>query len=511
MDTEQNSEESDGYSGEEFGPVYRVGKSSTRPIWVELEVEGQPLTMEVDTGAAVSLISECQLQQVLPGAKPKRTNIVLRTYTSEPIPVVGELRVTVQYGTQRKQLTLYVIKGEGPCLLGREWLKSIRLDWKAIGLTTMDKSATRLNTLLEENSEIFKDELGTMEGIQAKLTLREDATPRFHRPRPLPFAVKSAVEQELRRLEEKGILRKVDQSDWAAPIVPVPKKDGKVRVCGDYKVTVNQVLSVDQYPLPKPEDLFATLANGKTFTKLDLSQAYQQMLLDGESTKYLTINTHLGLYEYTRLPFGVVSAPAIFQRAMDTILQGISGVICYIDDILVTGSTEEQHLVALEEVFKRLKKYGLRLKREKCFFMQSSVEYLGHLVDANGLHTLPSKVEAIVHAPEPQNVQQVRSFLGLLNYYSKFVPHLATTLQPLNHLLRHDVKWRWTPECAEAFKRAKEGLISSQVLAHYDPKLPLKMAADASAYGVGAVVSHVFPDGSEREAYRICVQNAVRE
>ena len=128
-----------------------------------------------------------------------------------------------------------------------------------------------------------------------------------------------AIEEELDRLEAIGAIVKVDHSDWASPIVPVPKKDGKYRICGDYKVTINQLMEVDQYPLPKPEDLFATLAGGKKFTKLDLSQAYQQLTLDNESRKYVTINAHKGLYQYTRLPFGVASAPAIFQRLMDTI------------------------------------------------------------------------------------------------------------------------------------------------------------------------------------------------
>ena len=155
-------------------------------------------------------------------------------------------------------------------------------------------------------------------------------------------------------MEEKGILKKVSHSEWAAPIVPVPKKDGTVRICGDYKVTVNPSLDVDQYPLPKPEYLFATLANGKSFSKLDLSQAYQQMVLEEKSAECFTVNTNLGLYQLTHLPFGVVSVPAMFQRAMDMILQGIDGVICYINDILVTGSTDDEHLERLEEVLKRV-------------------------------------------------------------------------------------------------------------------------------------------------------------
>ena len=378
--------------------------------------------------------------------------VVLRTYTSEAIPVRGEVQVMVTYGEQKKKLTLSVTRREGPCLLGREWLTSICLDRKAIGLAAMDTNQTRLNQVLKRYGEVFQDELGTMKTIKAKLKLKENATPKFHRPRTVPFALKEAVEQELNRLGEKGVLKKVDHSDWAVPIVPVSIKDGKVRVCGGYKVTVNQCLDVDQYLLPRPDDLFAMLANGKTYSKLDLSQAYQQMVLNEELAECLTINTHLGLYQYTRLPFGVASAPAMFQRAMDMILQGVEGVFCYIDDILMMGSTDEEHVERLEKVLQRLQEYELRVKKSKCEFCQPLVEYLGHQVDADGLHTVSSKVAAIVQAPEPENEQQLRSFLGHLNYYSKFILNLATILHQLNQLLRKEVCWEWTQECADAFE-----------------------------------------------------------
>ena len=164
----------------------------------------------------------------------------------------------------------------------------------------------------------------------------------------------------------------------------MPKSNGSIRICGDYKVTINPVLQVDQFPVPKPDDLFATLAGGKKFSKLDLSHAYQQVLLEPESRKYVTVNTHKGLYQYNRLPFGVASAPAVFQQTMEKILQGLPMVVVYIDDILVTGRSDEEHLENLEKVLARLQQYGLRLKREKCSFLQPSVEYLGYIIDAEG-------------------------------------------------------------------------------------------------------------------------------
>ena len=157
-----------------------------------------------------------------------------------------------------------------------------------------------------------------------------------------------------------GAIERVKYSDWATPIVPVPKLDGTVRIYGDFKVTVNPMLHVDQHPIPKAEDLFATLAGGKKFSKLDLSQAYQQVLLHPDDRKYTTINTHLGLYQYMCLPFSIASAPAIFRQAMENNLHRIPRAICYLDDVLITGQNDDEHLKTLEMVLARLENYSLR-------------------------------------------------------------------------------------------------------------------------------------------------------
>ena len=192
--------------------------------------------------------------------------------------------------------------------------------------------------------------MGTERNIEAELHLQADVRPKFFRSRHVPLAIRDVIGDELNWLVEIGVLKKDDHSEWAAPIVLVPKKDGKFHICGDYKVTVNPVLEVDQHPLPLPEEIFASLSGGQKFTKLDLSHAYQQIMLHEESQKLVTINTHIGLYRYTRLPFGVASAPAIFQRAMDVVLQGVPNAMCYLDDIMVTGASDQQHLSTLAAV-----------------------------------------------------------------------------------------------------------------------------------------------------------------
>jgi hypothetical protein len=174
------------------------------------------------------------------------------------------------------------------------------------------------------------------------------------------------VERELSRLENEGILSKVDTSEWPSPIVPVMKPNGCVRICGDFKTTVNPMLNVDQYPLPRIDENFATLAEGQKFTKIDLRQAYLHLEVDDESKPLMTIHTHKGLYRYNRLLFGIASAPAIWQRTMDQVLNGLGGVHCMLDDMIITGSSDEMHSHNLRNVLQRLQNYGLRANLQKC-------------------------------------------------------------------------------------------------------------------------------------------------
>ena len=487
-------------SSDDLGTYTLTDATPQPPILIDMEISGKPVKFELDTGATVTVMAEDTFRSLFPQRRLKHTSLELKTYTGQPMDIVGETSVEVSYGYQQQQpqeLSLVVVKGNGPTLLGRNWLKHFRLDWSSIK-TVVSQQDNHLNVLLEEYQDLFADELGTIKPFQARLAVDTTAEPRYHRPRSVPFAMRPAVEEELDRLERTGVVERVNHSDWATPIVAVPKKDGRVRLCGDYKVSVNPVLSVDQYPLPRPSDLFATLAGGKYFSTLDLSHAYNQIQLDDESKKYLTINTHRGLYRYTRLPFGVASAPALFQKFMDIILQGLDGVICYLDDIMVTGSSESEHLDNLKNVFHRLREHGVRVKRNKCTFMKDSVQYLGHRIDAQGLHATDDKIKAIAEAPIPKNVQELRSFLGLLNYYGRFIANLSSLIHPLNELLCRDTPWKWTKECSRAFKAAKTKIVDSNVLVHYDPNLPIRLAGDASAYGIGAVISHVMTDGAEQ-------------
>ena len=472
---------------------------ATKPYTVTVQINRKDLSMEIDSGATFSIISNSTYKTLWPGTsgpKLRPANVPLKTYTRETIKVLGSLSVNVAHNGQLKSLPLLVVAGNGPSLLGRDWLSQLQLDWHKVNHVHSADSPCK--NILDRHSNVFKDELGQVQGATAKFHVNSDCQPKFCKARPVPYALRAKVEAELDRLEKEGILEPVEFSDWAAPIVPVVKRDGSVRICGDYKLTVNQAASTDTYPLPRIEDLFTSLSGGKLFSKLDLAHAYQQVPLDEDSKKYTTVNTHKGLYHYTRLPFGVASAPAIFQRIMDNMLRGLPHVCIYLDDILVTGVNDDEHLRNLDVVLNHLEKAGVRLKLSKCEFMLPSVEYLGHRITAQGLKPTDEKIQAIRDAPTPTNVSQLKSFLGLLNYYGKFLPNLSSALAPLYSLLQQKKVWCWGPAQEKAFQKAKVSLTSDSLLVHYDPSKELVLACDASPYGIGAVLSHRMENGSDQ-------------
>nr|XP_054759433.1 uncharacterized protein LOC129265467 [Lytechinus pictus] len=472
--------------------------SKPPPIMTQLTVKGKPINFQVDTGSAVTLINEkTWLSQWSDKERPKLSEpkTRLRTYTEHLVEIIGECEVAVSKGNKEERLPLIVARGRGPNLMGRDWLHEIKLDWREINLVRVNDAVDRV---FSDYAGLFTRELGKLKGVEVDLDIDPNASPKFLKARPVPFSLRSRLDQELDRLLADDIIEPVQYSNWAAPVVPVVKGDGSIRICGDYKTTINTAARSDTYPIPRVEELFARLANGKKFTKLDLSHAYQQLVLSEKSREFVTINTHRGLFRYKRLPFGVSTAPSVFQRTMESLLAGIPGVAVYLDDLLITGESTDAHMKNLRAVLDVLLKAGLRLKKEKCVFLKDEVDYLGHTITAKGLRPTGDKVQAITNAPEPKSVKELRSFLGLLNYYGKFLPDLASNLEPLHRLLRKDARWQWGNEQKQAFVRAKKLLNSTRVLAHYNPAEQLILACDASPYGIGAVLAHRFSDGTEK-------------
>ena len=322
-----------------------------------------------------------------------------------------------------------------------------------------------------------------------RINVKSEAKPKFSKARSVPFALQEVVETEIDRLEEIGVLRSVSYSEWASPITIVTKPDGTVRICGDYKNTINPVIENDIYPLPSADEVFAKVQGGKRFSKIDLTQEYTQVELEEESKKYLVLNISRGLKEPNRMFYGAKPNSGLFQRHMATMLHDVPKTVVRIDDVLTTGSEEDDHFDNLEKVLVELEKAGAKVNLKKCRFFVPEDLYIGFIISEKGIRNTPEKVKAIKEIPEPTCVKQV---------HARFIPNMSAIAQPLYKLLEKRGKWQWTDIQRDAFRTLKEKLTESPILCTNDPKLPVLLACDASNYGIGAVILHQFPDGKER-------------
>ncbi|KAL7856478.1 hypothetical protein SRHO_G00153770 [Serrasalmus rhombeus] len=299
---------------------------------------------------------------------------------------------------------------------------------------------------------------------------------------------RDSVSQELKRLEKEGIIEKVDSSEWVSPIVVIQKKSGGIRLCVDLREPSKAVV-IDSHPLPHIEEVFTELRGSAVFSTIDLQNAYHQVTLHEDSRDLTAFITHDGLFRFTRVPYGLASAPSAFQRMMSQILDGLDGVQCYLDDIIIHADTPETHERRLCAVLHRLQDRGLKINREKCSFRKTELPFLGHVISATGLHPDPEHVVAVTQAPPPQDAHALRSFLGLTGWYAKFIPNYATLVEPLRAVLRKSTGFCWTDEANENFSRVKQIISTSHALALFDPSCPTTVTTDASNYGLGAVLT----------------------
>ncbi|XP_070387200.1 uncharacterized protein [Dermacentor albipictus] len=492
---EKHSSESDG-NELCLMSLYTTSVNLVKPVVRTLCWSGIPLTMQVDTGSPVSIITwktYCKHRNAWPAIR--ETSLKLSCFLGK-LPVRGQLKLPVSYAGKTLDATLTVLQCDGPNLCGRDVISAFERSGRPVlsilGEETSGEQnvpdSTLVSALLEEFGDLFTPGLGLIDGPAVHLRLRENALPRFCKARSVPYAMREQVSNEIDRLVKHGILSPVDSAEWATPLVPVIKKNGSIRLCGDFKVTANAACVTEQYPLPKIRDIFANLNGGEVFSTIDLKDAYSQLPLDEETKKILVVNTPKGLFCFNRLPFGVASAPAIFQRRMDGILQGIPGIQVYLDDVVV--AEKRGNCETLREVFRRFRQHGVKLNPQKCKFRQAEVEFLGHRINTNGLLPKMDNIAAIMEMPKPTGVAELRAFLGFVTYYHSFLGNLATVLEPLHELLRKNTRWQWGARQDNAFRATKRLLEEAKFLAHYDPSKPLILETDASSCGVGAVLYH---------------------
>ena len=359
--------------------------------------------------------------------------------------------------------------------------------------TLTDDQQMQLRSLVAEYRDIFSlssEELGRTGLVQHRIDTA-DHPPIRQRPYRVADTQRGLIEKHVTDMLNQGIIQP-SVSPWASPIILVKKKDGTDRFVVDFR-RLNSVTRKDSYPLPRIDDALDALNGTKYYSSMDLRSGFWQVEMEPHSREHTAFITYGGLYEFLVLPFGLTNAPSTYQRLMECVLRNLTYKICliYLDDILVYSKTFDEHLCHLRQVFDRLRHANLKLKPSKCKFACRKVTYLGHVVSQEGVAPDEDKISAVRDFPRPHNVKTVRSFLGLANYYRRFVKDFAKIAAPLNKLLRKDQKFDWTTACEEAFKALKGALTSAPILAFPDFKEPFHLFTDASNEGIGATLGQI--------------------
>jgi hypothetical protein len=354
-------------------------------------------------------------------------------------------------------------------------------------LSTIEKCA--LEKLLLKEETLFDGTLGLWRDEVYDIELKKDAVPYHARAYPVPKAHEDTLKIELERLCKIGVLRKVNRSQWAAPTFIIPKKDGTVRIIGDFR-KLNENIVRRPFPIPKIQDLLLKLEGFRYATSLDLNMGYYHILLSPNSQILCTIVLPWGKYEYIRLPMGLSNSPDIFQEKMSSLMFDLEYVRTYLDDLLViTNGTYEDHLAKLDEVLTRLNRAGLKVNAKKSFFAQGELEYLGYWITRNGLQPTKKKVDAITNMTAPTTRKQLRSFLGMVNYYRDMWLHRSDVLAPLSGMTSDTTKFVWTDTHQKAFDKIKQIVSREVMLAFPDFSKEFVIHTDASHHQLGSVIS----------------------
>lgn len=448
---------------------------------VSLKLNNINTSLLIDTGSTVNIIDEETYQKLGKPKLKKSKEPNLYSYgTSNPLHVLGQCELLIETKNKIQCHTFFITKGQHGSLIGYPTAQALHLV----------KILQHITDPTSKYPNLFKG-IGKLKDTQVKIHIDESVKPVAQKPRRVPFHLRDKVEQEIDKLLEEDIIEKVqgDPTPWVSPIVIVPKKDSaSVRICVDMRKP-NQAIIRERHQMPTVEELTSDLNGAKIFSKIDLTSGYHQLELTPESRSITTFNTHIGLFRYKRLNFGISSASEIFQETIRNVIHDIPNARNISDDIIVFGSTQEQHDKTLDAVFNRLHDKGLTVNKNKCLFNQDRITFFGLVFSSEGVSPDPSKIEAIQHATRPTNVTEVKSFLGMTNYCSRFIKGYATISEPLRRLTKTTSTWCWSDEQETAFCSLKDSLTSTSVMKYFDPQQELKIIVDASPVGLGGILT----------------------
>ena len=429
------------------------------------------------------------LSQVLPGKE-----IVMQVMNISPTPVTVYKGMRLGEAIPRRSILL--VDNKQPRVQAQTDHSMPDFDLDDSNLSSLEK--TQLTNLLNKFASLFTPKGGQVGRTQiVKHAITTEGPPVRQPVRRVPQALKEVIDTEVTKMLEQGIV-KPSSSPWSSPVVLVKKKDGSWRFCVDYR-KLNAATHRDAYPLPRIDATLDSLAGSTYFTTLDLASGYWQVEIEEQDKEKTAFSTPNGHYEFNVMPFGLTNAPATFQRLMECALAGLTGSQCliYLDDIVIFSKDFAEHIERLEKVFEALNEAGLTLRSSKCHFAQREVNYLGHIVSATGVQPDPGKTEAVSSYPVPKNTKELRQFLGLANYYRRFIANYAKIAGPLHKLLTKEKNFQWDLKCQHAFEDLKHRLVSPPILAFPDFGQEFILHTDASDTAIGGVLSQS-QDGKER-------------
>lgn len=450
------------------------------PVEIACVLNGTTIPFQLDSGASISTISYYDASKV--NSSICKSSKRVQAYNGDSVDLIGETMINVSYNDCNFLHKFFVVSNNKVNLLGRDLISKMHIQ------LLLPDTINSTNDVLSDFQDYLSDSFDPNIQETVHLDVMHNAIPTYSKARQVPIKLRDKLSEELNRLAQEGKITKIFKSKWASPIVTVFKQNGSIRLCGDYSATVNKFLEPVQTPLPTVDEVISQIGRASIFSKIDLSQAFLQLPLDEASKQYTVINTPDGLYQYNYLPFGLTSSPGIFQSFMTRVLANIKHIIVYQDDILILSPDKSSHLKTLQEVLTTLKETGIKINESKCKFLCSEIKYLGHIFDRNGVHPNRDKIKSILDAPSPVNVKQVQAFLGLCNYYSRFIHNFADTMAPLYSLLQKNCIFKWESTHEDCFRKVKKLFENNNVLQHYDPNAELMLETDASSYGLGSVL-----------------------
>lgn len=480
-------------SPDDKGYVFCITDSETNRA--KCSIGGVNIECVIDSGSKHNIIDmesweALKAQKVSVIRMSKETDQSFTAYGDNPFAVMGMVDAELVIGKQKDIARFYVVRQKGLPLLGMD--------------SAMKFGILHFNKPLEVYNIKANQPFNKIRGIQIELPIDPRVTPVWQPYRRVPVPLERAVDE---KIEELLTIEPVNgHTGWVSPVVVVmkDKTEGKseVRLCIDMR-RANKAILRENHPLPVINDFLPHINGATVFSKLDIREAFHQVELAEQSRHITAFITRKGLYQYKRLMFGISCAPEMFQKILERILAGLAGCFNMADDIIIVGKTAEEHDQRLQNVMKRLEEYDIVLNRDKCVFRATQIKFLGHILNAEGISPSQDKIDAILKFSPPTSPEQVRSFLGMVNFLGQYIPDLATMTDELRALLKKDVPFEWGQRQQKAFDELKLHLTSDVVLGYYDVNDQTMLIVDASPVGLGAVLIQIARSGPKKGKPRV--------